>query len=56
VPRQDVTQAELLAHCRQHLADFKVPKRLLLVEAIPRTATGKVRRSQVAAIYSEVHA
>ena len=56
VPRHNVTRSELLAHCRQHLAEFKVPKRLLLVEAIPRTATGKVQRSRVAAIYSEVHA
>jgi acyl-CoA synthetase (AMP-forming)/AMP-acid ligase II len=47
VPRQPVSQAELLAHCRRHLAEFKVPKRFLLVDIIPRSPTGKIRRRQV---------
>ncbi|MGH7642446.1 MAG: acyl--CoA ligase [Candidatus Dormibacteria bacterium] len=38
----------LLAYCREHLADFKVPSRLYIVESIPRTATGKVQRRFVA--------
>ncbi|MGH7776914.1 MAG: acyl--CoA ligase [Candidatus Dormibacterales bacterium] len=43
------TEKEILAHCREHLAAFKVPKRLYIVEAIPRTPTGKVQRRFVAA-------
>jgi long-chain acyl-CoA synthetase len=35
---------ELMAHCRQQLADFKVPQRIEFVEALPRTASGKVLR------------
>jgi acyl-CoA synthetase (AMP-forming)/AMP-acid ligase II len=38
----------LLAYCREHLAEFKVPSHLYLVETIPRTATGKVQRRFVA--------
>ncbi|MGA7173668.1 MAG: acyl--CoA ligase [Candidatus Dormiibacterota bacterium] len=38
----------LLAYCREHLAEFKVPSHLYIVEAIPRTATGKVQRRFVA--------
>jgi oxalate---CoA ligase len=44
-----VTKDDLLAHCRALLADFKCPKRIYIVEAIPRTATGKVQRRNVAA-------
>ncbi len=29
-------------HCRQHLASFKLPKRLLIREALPRNPSGKV--------------
>ncbi|HYG85399.1 MAG TPA: AMP-binding protein [Azospirillum sp.] len=29
-------------HCRQHLAGFKVPKRLIIREALPRNPSGKV--------------
>jgi long-chain acyl-CoA synthetase len=35
--------------CRAHLASFKVPTRLQVVEALPRTvATGKIRRAMAA--------
>jgi acyl-CoA synthetase (AMP-forming)/AMP-acid ligase II len=49
VLRKPATEAELLAYCREHLAEFKRPKKLFLVESIPRTATGKVQRLNVAA-------
>jgi oxalate---CoA ligase len=45
----EASEAELLRYCREHLADFKVPKKLFVVASIPRTATGKVQRRHVAA-------
>jgi len=42
------TEKELLAFCRDRLADFKVPRHLHIVESIPRTPTGKVQRRFVA--------
>jgi acyl-CoA synthetase (AMP-forming)/AMP-acid ligase II len=47
------TAAELQRHCRAHLAEFKVPKTVHVVDAIPRTATGKVQRRHVAAAMGE---
>jgi fatty-acyl-CoA synthase len=38
------SEAELLAHCREHLAGFKCPKRIL-AHAIPKTATGKIQKN-----------
>ncbi len=43
------TEAELIAHCRLSLSDFKCPKAIYIVEAIPRGATGKIQRRNVAA-------
>ena len=43
------TERELIAHCRAHLAAFKCPRAIHIVDAIPRTATGKVQRRIVAA-------
>ncbi len=37
------TEAELIAFCRQHLARFKVPKKVVF-GAIPKTSTGKVQK------------
>jgi acyl-CoA synthetase (AMP-forming)/AMP-acid ligase II len=48
VLQEPAGEAELLAHCRAHLAEFKCPKKIHIVEAIPRTATGKVQRRAVA--------
>ena len=48
VVRDSVTEIELIAHCRMHLAAFKVPRTIRIVDSIPRTATGKVQRRQVA--------
>jgi len=38
------TEAELVEHCRAGLAHFKCPTSIDVVEAIPRTATGKVQK------------
>lgn len=45
---QPVAEKELIDHCRRLLADFKVPKKVHMVESIPRTPTGKVQRRFVA--------
>ena len=37
------TEAELIAHCRQHLAGFKCPKLVIFTE-LPRTSTGKIQK------------
>ena len=47
------TEAELIAHCRLSLAEFKCPKVIYIVEAIPRTATGKLQRRNVASEISK---
>jgi fatty-acyl-CoA synthase len=40
------TADELIAHCRQHLAGFKIPKRVVFGE-IPKTSTGKIQKFQL---------
>ena len=41
-PGATLTQEELATHCRRHLAGFKVPRRLILRDALPRNPSGKV--------------
>ncbi|GGZ96246.1 acyl-CoA synthetase [Streptomyces echinoruber] len=47
VPRGEVTEAELLAHARKRLAPFKVPKRVLFTDALPRNASGKILKREL---------
>jgi len=45
-------RAELVAHCRASLPGYKVPREFRVVDALPRTATGKLSRSRDAAAAS----
>jgi len=45
-------EADILAFCKERMADFKRPKQIFITEAIPRTATGKIQRRVVAQAFS----
>ena len=45
--RPNLSLDEIRAHCRAQLPGYALPKQLELVKAIPRTALGKVRRSEL---------
>ena len=40
----DVTEDELIAHCRENLAGYKTPKRIEFRDELARTATGKLQK------------
>ena len=52
VLREAVSEADLLAYCRERLADYKRPKQIHITDAIPRTATGKIQRRIVAQAFA----
>jgi benzoate-CoA ligase family protein len=41
---RQVDPDEILAHCRERMAAFKRPRRIHVVDALPKTATGKIQR------------
>ncbi|MDP1794891.1 MAG: fatty acid--CoA ligase family protein, partial [Acidimicrobiales bacterium] len=42
-----VTEDDIKAHCAEHLADYKVPRRITFVDELPRNATGKVVKKEL---------
>lgn len=46
-PNARATEHEILAWCADQLANYKVPRAVAFVEALPRTALGKVRRGDL---------
>jgi fatty-acyl-CoA synthase len=42
-PGAVTTEADIVAFCREHLARFKVPKRVVFV-GLPKTSTGKIQK------------
>ena len=52
-----LTEADLLAHCRKHLTDYKIPKIIeFRTEPLPKTNLGKILRRQLRGTQSEVSA
>ncbi|MBC7213606.1 AMP-binding protein [Extensimonas perlucida] len=43
-PGAQVDEASLIAHCKEHLGAFEVPKAIRIVDALPMTSTGKVQK------------
>ncbi len=39
-----VTSTELIEHCREHLAAYKVPRAIQFVDSVPMTSSGKIMR------------
>ena len=46
-PESDLTAEQLIDYCREQLARYKVPKVVRFVNELPRTAAGKVRKTDL---------
>jgi acyl-CoA synthetase (AMP-forming)/AMP-acid ligase II len=53
VARSPVTLEELRDHCRELIAYFKLPERMIIVDQIPYNDTGKINRRQLAALIAD---
>ena len=49
-PGAAVEEPELMGFCRDNLASFKRPRRVIVLEEFPTTATGKIRRVDLRAM------
>lgn len=47
-PKQQATEAEIIAHCRRDLSAYKAPRSVEFRAELPKTAVGKVLRRQLA--------
>lgn len=45
-PGANVTEEDIIAHCKQHLAGFKVPRHIVFGE-VPKTSTGKIQKFEL---------
>ncbi len=51
-PNTTLTAEELAAFCQAHLAKFKIPKSFKFVDALPKTAAGKIDKEQLIREYN----
>ena len=58
VPRAgaSLSERDVLALCAEHLALFKQPKRIVLVDMLPKNPSGKLLKRELRVIYEELYA
>jgi acyl-CoA synthetase (AMP-forming)/AMP-acid ligase II len=50
-PNSEVSAEDIKTRCKQHLHDWKCPKEVNLVEALPRNTMGKVLKEEVKKLF-----
>ena len=46
-PGETTDEESIVAHCRAHLAAYKVPRQVQFVDDVPKTSTGKIMRREL---------
>ena len=47
------SENELMAHCKAHLSSFKIPKKIIFVDELPKTPTGKILKRDMRNSYKD---
>ena len=45
--KNDVSLEDIIAFCKERMATFKVPKKIVIVDEIPKNAVGKIMRREL---------
>jgi acyl-coenzyme A synthetase/AMP-(fatty) acid ligase len=49
----DVTEKELVDWAREHMADYKSPRQIKIVDDLPRTGTEKVQKDELLKLFQD---
>ncbi len=51
-PGEAITDEEMIAHCRGKIGGYKIPRRMVFLEALPKSAMGKILKTELRKTYS----
>lgn len=52
LPGVELSTEDVLAHCGERLARYKIPKHVFTIERLPRTASGKVQKAELRQLFA----
>ncbi len=50
-PGSQISDKDIMEHCRKHLGSFKKPKKIVFLDALPLTGSGKVSREKIKELF-----
>lgn len=53
-PGRTITEEEILEYASKRLASYKKPRKIVIVDSVPRSETGKIDRKAIRKLYEEV--
>ena len=54
-PGAEVSEDELVRHCKAHLGGFEVPKAVRFLDSLPMTSTGKAQKQPLRQQYHDLY-
>jgi long-chain acyl-CoA synthetase len=54
-PGQEISEDEIMALCKKDLGGFEVPKKIVFVDELPKTSTGKLKKHIIRNEYSDLY-
>ena len=55
-PNVEIDEEALIAYCREHIASYKIPRKFLYEDVLPRNASGKILKYQLRDEYMKAQA
>ena len=52
-PGTNLTDEEIVDHCRGLIGGYKIPRKMAFVEELPKSAMGKILKTEIRRIYGE---
>ena len=46
-PETNLTEADIISHCKSHLEDFMLPRQVEFRNSLPKTPSGKIRKLEL---------
>ena len=53
VPKEEITEEKIKKYCAEHIADYKIPKKIIFTETLPLTPVGKIEKAVLLKQYLE---
>ncbi len=55
MPGEDIDPKEIIEICKKQLSPFEVPKKVIINESMPKTATGKLQKNILREMYKDLY-